>query len=157
MKKQTKQAQYVELLHTAGEVQIAYLRKADKGVRIANSRDAVEVLRPYYSEYMEHREAMFIIALNRANNVIAVARISEGGIAGTVADPKIIFQHLLLVNASSFILSHNHPSGNTEPSNADRDITKKLKSAGEALDLPLLDHVILTEDSYFSFADQGLI
>lgn len=151
------QPQYIELLHCAGEVQIAYLRKAEKGIKIGGSKDAETVLRPYFTEYMEHREAMFCLFLNRNNCVIACGRISEGGQSGTIADPKIIFQQALKVNAGALIVAHNHPSGNLQPSEADRHITNKLKQAGELLDLPLLDHVILTEDDFYSLADNGLI
>ena len=81
----------------------------------------------------------------------------SGGISGTVADPKVIFQVALKANASSVILCHNHPSGNTKPSDNDIQLTKKLKKAGEFLELNVLDHLIITPDSYFSFADESLL
>jgi DNA repair protein RadC len=84
-------------------------------------------------------------------------QISSGGVAGTVADPKMIFKHALEQLASSIILIHNHPSGNLTPSQADKDLTRKLKEAGRMLDLPILDHLIFTDKSYFSFADEGLL
>lgn len=141
----------------AGEMQIAYLRKAENGQLITNSAEAAKILRPYFAPYMEHREAFFALFMNRNNNVISCARISEGGQSGTIADPKIIFQNALLCNAASIILAHNHPSGNTEPSRADRDLTKKMKEAGNVLDIAVLDHIILTQGGYFSFGDEGLI
>ena len=98
-----------------------------------------------------------MLLLNRANKIIAKKMISRGGISGTVADPKLIYSSALDSKASSLILVHNHPSGNLEPSNADKALTRKLKSAGEFLDLPVLDHLIVTGSGFFSFADEGLI
>lgn len=83
------------------------------------------------------------------------SRVSTGGLAGCVADPKVIFQLALKSNSSSLIVAHNHPSGNTEPSESDRKLTKKLKCGGEFLDLEVLDHLILTCADYYSFADEG--
>jgi len=100
-------------------------------------------------------EAFYILLLNRANRVIREIQISEGGFSGTVADPKKIFKIALEYSASSIILCHNHPSGNIQPSDADIKLTHKLKSAGEMLDLPVIDHIILGEEKYFSFADEG--
>lgn len=85
------------------------------------------------------------------------SRISTGGTSGCIADPKVIFQIALKSNSSSVIVAHNHPSGNINPSNSDKELTKKLRSAGSFLDIPVLDHIILTSESYFSFADEGLI
>ena len=93
--------------------------------------------------------------LNRANKVIREIQISEGGFSGTVADPKKIFKVALEHNASAIILCHNHPSGNIKPSDADIKLTRKLRSAGEMLDLPVIDHIILGEENYYSFADEG--
>lgn len=84
-------------------------------------------------------------------------QISVGGVAGTVADPKLIFKSALENLACSMILVHNHPSGNLKPSQADKDLTHKLKEAGRYLDIPILDHLIITETAYFSFADEGII
>lgn len=100
-------------------------------------------------------EAFYILLLNRANKVIREIQISEGGFSGTVADPKKIFKIALEQNASAIILCHNHPSGNIKPSDADIKLTHKLKNAGEMLDLPVIDHIILGEENYYSFADEG--
>jgi DNA repair protein RadC len=89
--------------------------------------------------------------------VLGISEISTGGFAGTVADPKVIFSIALKACASSIILSHNHPSGNLKPSQADLNLTRKIKSGGELLDIAVLDHIILTSDSYFSFADEGIL
>lgn len=100
-------------------------------------------------------EAFYILLLNRANKIIREIQISEGGFSGTVADPKKIFKIALEQNASAIILCHNHPSGNIKPSDADIKLTQKLKNAGEMLDLPVIDHIILGDENYFSFADEG--
>lgn len=123
--------------------------------RIRSSNDAYEVLRPYLSD-LSHEE-FWIILLNRANEVIKCEKVSSGGVSGTVADPKIIFKYALENLASAIILSHNHPSGNLSPSQADKDLTKKLKAAGNNLDIPVLDHLIFTDKTYFSFADEGML
>jgi DNA repair protein RadC len=89
--------------------------------------------------------------------VLGYCQISAGGLNGTVADVRIIMQTALKSNACSIILSHNHPSGNLVPSEADKDLTKKIREAGKFLDIPALDHLIITSESYFSFADEGLM
>lgn len=123
--------------------------------KIAGSRDIFELMHGDVNDLQY--EQFWIILLNRANRVINKINISEGGISGTVADPKKIFKMALDKNSSSIILVHNHPSGNTQPSEADIRLTRKLKEAGLMLDLPVLDHIILGGDGYFSFADEGMI
>lgn len=123
--------------------------------RIGCSNDAYVQIRPYLLD-LQHEE-FWLLLLNRANEVIRPIQISQGGVAGTVADPKIIFKTALEHLASSIILVHNHPSGNTRPSDADKHLTQKLKELGKLLEMPILDHLIFTETSYFSFADEGLI
>lgn len=123
--------------------------------RISSSKDVAMIFRPKLAD-LSHEE-FWLLMLNRANMVIAEAMISRGGLAGTVADPKVIFERALASRASSVILVHNHPSGNQNPSEADRKLTKQLKNAGEFLDLPVLDHVIIAGSDYFSFADDGLL
>ncbi len=125
--------------------------------KVTCSNDAVEVLRSIWSDQIEYREEFVILCLNRANKVLGYSKISSGGTSGTVADPKIIFQIALKSNASSIILAHNHPSGNINPSDSDLKLTKKLKNAGTLLDIPVLDHIILTNESFFSFADEGIM
>lgn len=127
-------------------------------VKITQSDDAVDVLHAKWDEgKIEHVEEFKIILLNRANQVLGVADISSGGVSGCTADPKIIFQIALVSNASSIVLAHNHPSGNLKPSEADCQLTRKLKEGGKFLDCPILDHVILTKSGYFSFADNGIL
>ena len=102
-------------------------------------------------------EQFKIMLLNRANKILGIFTVSTGGVAGTVADPKVLFAAALKGNASSIILAHNHPSGNLKPSEADRQLTNKLSQAGKLLDISVLDHLIITADEYFSFADEGLL
>lgn len=132
-------------------------RKYSEMPKVTCSNDAAEVLRSIWSDQIEYREEFVILCLNRANKVLGYSKISSGGTTGTVADPKIIFQIALKSNASSIILAHNHPSGNSKPSESDTKLTDKLKNAGQILDIPILDHVILTNESFFSFADEGLL
>ena len=123
--------------------------------KIAGSQDVYQVLKPILAD-LPHEE-FWVIYLNHANKVITNEQISLGGIAGTVADIKIIFKKALDLLATSVILSHNHPSGNLKPSKADLTLTKKVKDAGDLLEISVLDHVIITDGGYFSFADEGMI
>jgi DNA repair protein RadC len=123
--------------------------------RITCSKDCYEVLKPYLMD-LPHEE-FWVILLNRGNQVLRCERISSGGVSGTVADPKMIFKAALEYLASAIILSHNHPSGNLIPSQADKDLTKKMREAGRFLEIPVLDHLIFTDKKYLSFADEGLI
>ncbi len=123
--------------------------------KITCSEDAYHIMRPHLLD-LPHEE-FWIILLNRANMVMKTHSVSHGGISGTVADPKIIFKVALENRASSIILAHNHPSGNLKPSEADIKLTQKLKEGGNMLDLPVLDHIIFTDESYLSFADEGMI
>ncbi|RYY22608.1 MAG: DNA repair protein, partial [Sphingobacteriaceae bacterium] len=98
-----------------------------------------------------------VMLLNRANRVLGVYLVSSGGVAGTICDPKLVFQAALKANASTLILAHNHPSGNLNPSEADIKLTRKLVEAGKLLELPVCDHLILSEEGYLSMADEGLM
>jgi len=123
--------------------------------KISGSRDVFE----YFQNNLADNpyEEFWVLLLTRANKIIKKSSISQGGIAGTVADPKKIFKTALENNASSIILCHNHPSGNIKPSEADIKLTKKLKDAGLLLDISVLDHVIVGDNTYFSFADENLM
>lgn len=123
--------------------------------RIACSKDTFELLHRYFSD-LNHEE-FWIVLMNRSNQVLSQHLISKGGQGGTVADPKIIFKCALENNAASIILAHNHPSGNLKPSQADISLTRKLKEAGSFLEISVLDHIIFTDTSYFSFADEGMM
>jgi DNA repair protein RadC len=122
---------------------------------IGSSADSYEVLKPHLLDVPY--EEFWLLLLNRANHVMRVEKVSQGGVAGTVADPKIIFKAALDHLASAVILAHNHPSGNRRPSQADIALTRKLREAGVLLDLPILDHLIFTDDGYYSFADEGML
>jgi DNA repair protein RadC len=98
-----------------------------------------------------------VLLVNRAHRVIKKKRISEGGVSGTVADPKIIFKMALEELASGVVVAHNHPSGNLQPSQSDIDLTKKLKEAGKFLEVQLLDHLIIAGNKYYSFTDEGVV
>lgn len=126
---------------------------ATESPKITHSKDAFLVIQPQLMDI--NHEEFWIILLNRGNRVIKPIQVSRGGIAGTVADPKIIFKMALEHLASSIILVHNHPSGNLTPSQADIQLTHKLVEAGKWLDLPILDHLIIHDFQYFSFADEG--
>lgn len=124
-------------------------------VKIASSSTVFELLQPIIGE-LPHEE-FWILYLNNANKIIEKAQISKGGITGTLVDVRITLKKALELGATSLILAHNHPSGNLNPSEADKQLTNKLKIAGESLDIKVLDHLIVTEKSYFSFADEGLM
>ncbi|PIQ47484.1 MAG: hypothetical protein COW03_15010 [Cytophagales bacterium CG12_big_fil_rev_8_21_14_0_65_40_12] len=126
-----------------------------KTPQITSSKDAYELMKPELLD--QPIEQFWIITLKRNNAVIQKRIISTGGISGTVADPKIIFNKALEDFASGIILVHNHPSGNLKPSQADIKLTEKLKNAGNLLDIPVLDHLIFTDDGYFSFADESML
>lgn len=127
----------------------------ERGKRITGSSDVFKTMLPFMED-LTHEE-FWMIALNRGNRIISSKRISQGGISGTVADPRIIFKFAIEQLASAVIFCHNHPSGNTKPSEADRELTKKLVISGDILEITVLDHVIVTDKGFFSFADEGLI
>lgn len=123
--------------------------------QISCSQNAYTAFAPVLSD-LAHEE-FWILLLNRANRIIGKMQVSSGGISGTVVDAKILFRRAIEGNAVSIILGHNHPSGNTQPSQADLELTKKLVRAGETLDIGVLDHLILGDKGYFSFADESLL
>lgn len=146
-------------LLNVSEVTIHYSSKVKASDRksITCSRDAAEVFRISWDiNTMEHVETMKLILLNRANKVLGISTLSTGGTSGCLVDVKVIFQYALKTNASSIIMCHNHPSGNIKPSHQDLQISKKVKEAGNLLDISLLDHLILTPyDEHYSMADEG--
>lgn len=122
---------------------------------IQSSRDAFAIMQPIVGDLMH--EEFWILLLNRSNRLIEAMRTSQGGISGTVTDIRMILKNAILRTASSIVLCHNHPSGNLKPSRADLDITKKMNEAAKMMDLKVLDHIILADRDYFSFADEGLL
>ena len=127
----------------------------DEKPKITCSRDVFELLKPTLMD-VPHEE-FWVLLLNRANRVIKSVQVSQGGVSGTVADPRIIFKSALEELASGIILAHNHPSGNLTASQADIQLTRKLKDGARLLDVQVLDHLILAGQKYYSFADEGLL
>lgn len=123
--------------------------------KVASSQEAYELVKGDMMD-LAHEE-FWVLLLNRANRLIKKKRVSEGGVAGTVADPKIIFKLALEELASGIIVVHNHPSGNLTASQSDITLTRKLKEAGKVLEVQLLDHLIIAGQKYFSFADEGML
>jgi DNA repair protein RadC len=140
------------------EVQITYSSKIKNvnRIKVTCSTDSVNALRAFWPSY-EHVEFTYLILLNRQNQIIGKYFLAKGGIAGTIVDVRVAYQVALKANATSIIIAHNHPSGNLDPSEADKKITRQIKEAGKILDIPLLDHIILTEDGYMSMADDGYL
>lgn len=128
--------------------------KIAKREKITTSKDVYELMRPSMMD-LPHEE-FWMLMLNRANSVIKKELISRGGIAGTVVDSKLIFKTALENYACSIIICHNHPSGNLKPSEQDIKITKNIKEAGKIMEIQLLDHLIITESGFYSFADEGI-
>ena len=122
--------------------------------KVTSSKVIFEIMQPIIGE-LPHEE-FWIIYMNNSNKVISKSQLSKGGITGTLVDVRIVFKTALEMGATALILCHNHPSGTLVPSDADKQITKKLKLAGESLEIKVLDHLIITEASYFSFADEGI-
>jgi DNA repair protein RadC len=123
--------------------------------QIRCSKDVKDLLMPYFIDLLH--EEFFCLFLNRANKVIKIEQISKGGISGTVTDVRIILKNAILNTASGLIVAHNHPSGNLNPSESDTKITQKIKEAGNLMDIQLLDHLIIADEDYYSFADNGLL
>lgn len=127
----------------------------EKQEKIARSKDAYSLLYPHLAD-IQHEE-FWILLLNRSNRVIRKECLSSGGLHGTVVDIRIMFRTALEHLACSIIVAHNHPSGNCQPSNEDIRLTQKLKEAGKVMDISLLDHLIITDQSYYSFGDEGTL
>ncbi|WP_423818166.1 DNA repair protein RadC [Salinimicrobium sp. TIG7-5_MAKvit] len=123
--------------------------------KISSSASVFELMQPKIGE-LPHEE-FWILYLNNSNKVIQELPLSKGGITGTLVDVRLAYKQALNLGATATILVHNHPSGNLNPSAADKQLTQKFKTAGESLDIKVLDHLIITEKSYFSFADEGLL
>jgi DNA repair protein RadC len=127
----------------------------DEKPKITTSADAALIFKPLLSD-LPHEE-FWVLFLNRNNLVLDKMMVSKGGLTGTIIDVRIILKTALEKLACSLILCHNHPSGNLNPSEPDKEITRKLKEAGKHMDIPVLDHLIIANDAYFSFADEGLL
>lgn len=142
------------------EVELVYKTKvkASERPKITSSKDIYNILRQVWDENkIDMLEEFKVIFLNRANRVTGVYDASSGGITGTVADPRLILAAAIKSLSVSIVLSHNHPSGNLKPSRADEELTIKIKEAASYHDIKVLDHIIITSEAYFSFADEGLL
>ena len=146
-------------LFQISEIKIVYNPKISPKhlPKIKSSESAHDIFRSHWDDGLKHHESFMVIFLNRTNRCIGIQKISSGGISGTVADPKMILQTALKAHASSIILAHNHPSDDLKPSQNDIDLTTKIKSGSKLLDVQTLDHLILGWDTYYSFADEGLM
>jgi len=152
----------LEELNNVSEIDIVYKRKSKCKVserpKITTSRDGYEVFLHYWNDdKIELLEEFKVLLLNRANRVLQILPISQGGMTGTVADPRLILAAALKVGAVSVILCHNHPSGNLKASRADEELTQKIKCAAAYHDIKVLDHLIISTEGYYSFTDEGLL
>lgn len=144
----------------ASEVQLIYTSKVKSSERpyLRSVNDAYEILLKHWDkdkiDFIEQAKALF---LNNGHRVLGLFEISSGGVSATVIDPKLLFTAALKLNASTIILAHNHPSGNLQPSESDKQLTEKIKQAGRLLDIKVIDHIILTREGYYSFANEGLL
>lgn len=144
----------------ASEVELIYKSKvkASQRPQITSSYSAYQVaLKAWDSNKIELLEQFKVLMLSNNNKVLGVLEASSGGITGTIVDLRIIFSALLKANATAYIIVHNHPSGKLVPSDADRQITRKIKEASKILEITLLDHLIITTEGYYSFADEGTL
>ncbi|MEO8174214.1 MAG: JAB domain-containing protein [Sediminibacterium sp.] len=142
------------------EIELVYKSKVKLSDRpeVKSASSAYQILLSQWDENrIELTEQPIALLMNKANRVMGIYRMSTGGITGTVVDPRILFTAALKANASAIILAHNHPSGNLTPSQQDRAITEKLSEAGKFLDIKIVDHLIITNEGFYSFADEGLL
>lgn len=142
-------------INIVAALELSKRRKADEKIVVSSSETAFNCFKPYL--YDKDVEEFWVLLLNRANKVLKLERISVGGVSGTVVDPKVLFRIALQNYASGIILAHNHPSGNLSPSTEDKNITKKIREGAQLLEINLLDHIIVSNEKYFSFADEGII
>jgi DNA repair protein RadC len=141
----------------AAALELGRRRRAEDAIlldKITSSKTVFEIMQPIIGE-LPHEE-FWVLYLNNSNKVLHKAQLSKGGLTGTVVDTRIIFKTALEYNATSLILTHNHPSGKLQASDPDKEITRKLKLAGQQLDIIVLDHIIMTETGYYSFNDEGI-
>jgi DNA repair protein RadC len=138
------------------EISVSYSNRIPEKdrIKISSSQDAFNITKLFWPS-TDHVEYFYILLLNRQNKVLGNYQVSKGGFTGTVVDVRVIFQVALKTCACSIIALHNHPSGSTLPSDADKQITQKIKDAGKIVDVQLLDHIIITSEKYYSMADEG--
>lgn len=149
-----------EALKTVAEVELIYKSKVKPSERpLANSSSKCYqlLLQTWDENKIDFVEQFKVLLLNRCNRVLGIYELSSGGITGTVADVRLVMTAALKANAVAIVLSHNHPSGNLKPSRQDEELTQKIKTAGMYLDIRVLDHIIVTSEGYYSFADEGVL
>lgn len=138
------------------EITLKYKSGEFQKISIKDSSEAADLFRKFYdADLIEYREEFLLLLLNRANKTLGYVKVSTGGITGTVADPRIMLTTALISGACSIMISHNHPSGSLYPSNQDIELTKRIAAGAALIDIKLMDHIIITPDSYYSFADHG--
>jgi len=125
--------------------------------KITSSLDSADFCRSFYFEDLTIFESAFVILLNNNNHTIGFAKIGQGGVTGTIVDTRLVAHYAVQSLATAVILCHNHPSGALRPSESDKSLTQKIKNGLQLLDITLLDHIILTEEGYYSFADEGIL
>jgi len=156
--KQVKGIGQAKSIIIAAALELGRRRQASSSLEktvVRSSRDIAQYLQITLKDY--RYEVFAVVFLNRANKINHFEIISKGGITGTVADPRIILKKALEEDATSIVLCHNHPSGNLHPSRADEELTKKIKEAASYFDIKIIDHIIVSEDGYYSFADEGIL
>jgi DNA repair protein RadC len=143
---------------SVAEIEVSYSQRipAKDRIKVCGASDAFEATKLFWPS-TDHVEYFYVLYLNRNNQILGCHQISKGGFTGTVIDVRVIYQIALKACATSIICLHNHPSGNLTPSDADQQITQKIKEAGRLLDIQLLDHLVITSEKYYSFADEGML
>ncbi len=140
------------------KISLRFKNRKSQPISITDTEQCAKFARSVYDDdNINWIESAFCLFLNQANRVLGYIKISSGGISSTLIDPRVVFQAALLANASAIILTHNHPSGKVLPGTLDLEITYKLQNAAQYLDIKFLDHIIITQKDYFSFADNGLL
>lgn len=144
--------------YSVAEINVSYSHPtpARNRIHIEGSNDVYNACTQFWPSF-DHVEYFYVLYLNRNNQLLGVHQLSKGGFTGTVIDIRVVYQVALKACSCSIILAHNHPSGNLTPSDADRQITKKIRDAGKFLDIEVLDHLMVTSESFYSFADNGVL
>jgi len=144
--------------NTISEIQLKYHPFKSPKTKITNSNDAFICLKNNWNlDTIELQEEFKILLLNRANEILGIHNLSKGGMTGTLVDIRLLFAVVIKSTACSFIMCHNHPSGNLKPSEADKRLFRKIKQAAEFLDVQVLDNLIISNEGYYSFTDEGII
>ena len=145
-------------MNTIKEIKLSYSMNEVENIKITDSNSAYKILiNNWDMDTIELQEEFKVLLLNRANHVLGIYPLSKGGVSGTIVDVKLLLASAIKANASGIIIAHNHPSGNLKPSESDIRLTRKINEAAKLLDLNLLDHIIVTKCSYYSFTDSSVV